>query len=275
MASTPALGHGVGLRPRHYSELLEHGASGIAWFEAISENFFELGGRPLAVLSRVRRDVPVVLHGVGMGLGSTHPPSADYLGRLQGLIERIEPAWISDHVCWGSADGHFTHDLLPIAFTEEMLAVLTARVLSVQDALRRPILLENITAYLRFTQDSLVESDFLNELCSRTSARLLLDLNNVFVNSQNFGFDPREFVGGIRPEFVEQIHLAGHSRLSTLLFDSHVGPVPEPVWSLYRFAVQRFGPVPSLVEWDEDVPELSVLREEAARAAAIEREVLA
>jgi uncharacterized protein len=268
------LGHGIGLRPNHYAELLEHGASGVDWFEAISENFFELGGRPLAVLERVRRDVPVVLHGVGMGIGSMDPPSRHYLQRLLRLAERIEPAWISDHVCWGSVDGRFAHDLLPLPHTPEMLEVVVERVQQVQDELRRPLLLENITAYLRFTSDQISEEELLNELTARTGAGLLLDLNNVYVNSQNLGFDPAAFIDALRPGCVGQFHLAGHTRHPDFILDSHQGPIPEPVWALYRHAVGRFGRVPTLVEWDENVPELALVRAEAELARRVEREVL-
>jgi len=274
MFEVASLGHGIGLRPNHYAELLEVGAAGVEWFEAISENFFELGGRPLAVLERVRRDVPVVLHGVGMGIGSGQPPSASYLRRLLRLAERIEPAWISDHVCWGSVDGRYAHDLLPVPHTEEMLNVIVDRVAQVQDALRRPFLLENITAYLRFVGDDVPEAEFLNELTRRTGSGLLLDVNNVYVNSENLGFDPIAFIEAIRPESVGQIHLAGHTRHSDFILDSHEGPIPEAVWALYRRAVARFGRVSTLVEWDENVPSLSIVRAEAERARAVESEVL-
>jgi uncharacterized protein (UPF0276 family) len=274
MFDVPALGHGIGLRPTHYATLIEQGACGATWFEAISENFFELGGRPLAVLERVRRDVPVVLHGVGMGLGSTEPPSAHYLSRLQALAERIQPAWVSDHVCWGSADGHFSHDLLPLPRCEETLALMVERVDRVQHTLGRPLILENITAYLGFRRDHIPESEFLNELTRRSGAGLLLDVNNVYVNSENLGFDPCAFLDALAPESVAQIHLAGHTRNPDFILDSHVGPVPEPVWQLYRRAVQRFGRVPTLIEWDEDVPVLDAVLAEAELARSVERDVL-
>jgi uncharacterized protein (UPF0276 family) len=268
------IGHGIGLRPPHYGRLLEHGALGASWFEAISENFFELGGRPLAVLERVRLDVPVVLHGVALGIGSADPLSGPYLARLARLIERIEPAWVSDHLCWGSADGHYSHDLLPIVYTEESLAHVVERVERVQERLGRRILLENITSYLGFTASTIPEWEFLNEVTRRTGAALLLDVNNVFVTGHNLGFDARAYLAAIRPGSVAQLHLAGHSPQPDFILDSHVGPVPEVVWDLYRVALGRFGRVPTLVEWDEAVPELEVVLAEARRAAAIEREVL-
>jgi len=266
--------HGIGLRPRHYAELLAHGASGAEWFEAISENFFELGGRPRAVLERVRRDVPVVLHGVALGVGSADPLSDGYLARLERLIQHIEPAWVSDHVCWGSADGHYSHDLLPIVYTEESLAHVARRVLVVQTRLKRRLLLENVTAYLRFAASELSEWEFLNELTQRTGAGLLLDVNNVYVTSQNLGFDPFRYIAELRRGSVGQIHLAGHTVHPSFLLDSHVGPVPECVWELYRHALRCHGSVPTLVEWDEAVPELEVVLAEARRARTIEAEVL-
>jgi uncharacterized protein (UPF0276 family) len=274
MLDLPALGHGIGLRPPHYAELLRDGARGVEWFEAISENFFEIAGRPLAVLERVRRDVPVVLHGVALGLGSADPLSNDYLARLGRLIERVEPAWVSDHLCWGSADGHYAHDLLPIVYTEESLEHVVARVDTVQAALGRRILLENISAYLRFAESAIPEWEFLNEVTRRTGAGLLLDVNNVLVTGRNLGFDPDLYLRQIRPGSVGQIHLAGHTPQPDFILDSHVGPVPESVWELYRTSLSLFGRVPTLVEWDEAVPEIEVVLTEARRARAIEREVL-
>jgi uncharacterized protein (UPF0276 family) len=272
--SLPALGHGIGLRPTHYSRLLEQGAAGVAWFEAISENFFELGGRPRAVLERVRRDVPVVLHGVALGIGSADPLSEEYLRSLERLIEHIEPAWVSDHLCWGSADGRYSHDLLPIVYSEEALEHVVERVERVQSRLRRRLVLENITAYLRFADSHIPEQEFLNELTRRTGAGLLLDVNNVYVNSRNLGFDARAYLDALRPDSVRQIHLAGHTVQPDFILDSHVGPVPDPVWELYRHALRRLGSVPTLVEWDEAVPELDVVLGEARRARAIEQEEL-
>jgi uncharacterized protein len=272
--SFAALGHGIGLRPPHYSRLLEQGAAGVSWFEAISENFFELGGRPRAVLERVRRDVPVVLHGVALGIGGADPLNDEYLRLLERLIEHIEPAWVSDHLCWGSVDGHYSHDLLPIVYSEAALEHVVERVQRVQERLRRRILLENITAYLRFAESSIPEPAFLNEVTHRTGAALLLDVNNVYVNSQNLGFDARAYLDELRPSSVLQIHLAGHTVQPDFILDSHVGPVPDPVWDLYRHALGRFGRVPTLVEWDEAVPELDVVLAEASLAADVEKEVL-
>jgi len=274
MFDVPHLGHGIGLRPTHYAELLKHGARGVDWFEAISENFFEDGGRPLAVLDRVRLDVPVVLHGVALGIGSADPISDEYLGRLRRLIARVDPAWISDHLCWGSSDGHYSHDLLPIPYTDEALDHVATRVCEVQDKLGRPILLENISAYVAFRDSAIPEWEFLNELTAHTGCGLLLDVNNVYVTSQNLGFDPEAYIRSLRSSSVGQIHLAGHTRQPEFILDSHVGPVPGQVWDLYRLAVRHFGRVSTLVEWDEAVPALPVVLNEAARARRIESEVL-
>jgi len=274
MFDVPMLGHGIGLRPAHYAQLLEAGARGVDWFEAISENFFEDGGRPLAVLDRVRLDAPVVLHGVAMNLGSADGISEDYLSRLERLIARADPAWVSDHLCWGSAAGHYAHDLLPLPYTEEALAHVAARIHRVQERLGRAIVIENISAYVAFRQSAIPEWQFLNELHERTGCGILLDVNNVFVTSRNLGFDAGAYVRAIAPSAVAQIHLAGHTEQPDFILDSHTGPVPDPVWDLYRLAVQCFGRVSTLVEWDEAVPALPVVLAEASRAREIEREVL-
>jgi uncharacterized protein (UPF0276 family) len=268
------LGHGVGLRSRHFAELLDRGARDAAWFEVISENYFEPGGRPWAVLDRLRRDAPVVMHGVSLGVGNTDCPDDDYLQLLKATARRIEPAWISDHLCWGAVDGHYAHDLWPLPYTEEALAHVVARVTRTQDALGQAILLENVSTYVEFAESSMPEWVFLVEVAKRAGCGILLDVNNVYVNATNLGFDPDLYLSSIPPELVGQLHLAGHTDCGTHILDSHLGPVPDAVWALYRSAVARFGRVPTLVEWDEQVPAYDVLLAEAARAASIEREVL-
>jgi uncharacterized protein (UPF0276 family) len=271
MGAVMPLGHGIGLRTQHYPHLLEHGPGGVPWFEAISENFFEPGGRPWFVLERVRSAAEVVLHGVSLGVGGTDPPSSAYLAQLRGVIERIEPAWVSDHLCWTSFGGRHTHDLLPLPYTEESLAHVVERVKRVQEALGRRILLENVSSYVTFSESTIPEWEFLDAVAKQTGAGILLDVNNVVVSAKNHGFDAVRFVDAITPEHVAQIHLAGHTDKGDWLLDSHVGPVPSSVWALYRRAVRRFGRIPSLVEWDADVPAFEVVVQEAARAAAIER----
>jgi uncharacterized protein (UPF0276 family) len=269
------LGHGVGLRPSHYAWLLEHGAAGVEWFEVISENCFGAGGRPWAVLERIRDEVPLVLHGVGMGLGDARGPGEAYLARLREVIAALSPAWVSDHLCWGSVDGVWTHDLLPIPYREDTLAHVCAQVDRVQGILRRRLLLENITSYLQWRTSEMSEGEFLAQLVHRTGCGVLLDVNNLVVNATNLGLDPIATLEALPPGSVGQIHLAGHTRYPDgSAIDTHVGPVPDAVWAVYRAALLRFGPVPTSVEWDEDVPPLEVVLAEAARAGGIERDLL-
>ena len=268
------LGHGVGLRSRHFGEVLERGAGGAAWFEVISENYFEPGGRPWAVLERLRRDVPIVMHGVSLGIGNTDRPDDRYLHLLKTAARRIEPAWISDHLCWGAVDGHYAHDLWPLPYTEEALSHVVSRVTRTQESLGQAILLENVSTYVEFAESAMPEWVFLTEVAKRAGCGILLDVNNVYVNAINLGFDPDLYLSSIPPELVGQLHLAGHTDCGTHLLDSHVGPVPDPVWALYRTAIALFGRVPTLVEWDEQVPAYDVLLAEPGRAAAIEREVV-
>lgn len=266
-----ALGHGVGLRNRHYGAFLEQHPT-VDFIEAISENFMGLGGRPRAVLEQVRRDRPVVLHGVSLGIGSVEPLDKAYLATWKRLVDELEPALVSDHLCWGRAHGHHSHDLWPVPYTEESLALIVDRVRQVQDVLGRRILLENVSSYLEFRASELTEWDFLAELCRRADCGLLLDVNNVYVSSRNHGFDPRTYLDAIPVERVGQFHLAGHQDRGHLVIDTHEGHVSEAVWALYRHAVRRFGDVSCLIEWDEGVPELEVLLAEAAMAKSVAAE---
>lgn len=264
------LGHGIGLRTAHYRHVLEQGASGPDWFEVISENFFEPGGRPWAVLERVRQQAPVVLHGVSLGIGNVEPLAADYLSSLEALIQRVEPAWVSDHLCWGGYGGHYAHDLLPLPCSEEALAHVVERVARVQERLGRQILLENVSSYVAFRASTLPEWEFLAEVARRADCGILLDVNNVLVSAHNHGFCAEAYVDALPGDRIGQIHLAGHTDAGTHLFDSHVGPVPDAVWALYQRVLGRIGPVPTLVEWDEAVPSFEVVAGEARRAAALE-----
>ncbi len=268
------LGHGVGLRTRHFAQLLA-APPPVDWVEAISENFMAEGGRPLTVLEKVRRDVPVVLHGVALSIGAVDPLSERYLDALARLVRRIEPALVSDHLCWGTHRGSYVHDLLPLPYTEEALAHVAARVGAVQDRLGRPLLLENPSAYVAARGSSMTEWEFLAALCRRAGCGVLLDVNNVWVSSRNLGFDPDAWLDGIPADRVGYVHLAGHTDRGRFLLDSHAAPVPPEVWALYRRAVRRFGRVPALVEWDDAVPPLETLVAESRRAAEIEEEELA
>ena len=272
-SSRPFIGHGVGLRTRHFGRALD-GELDVDWIEVVSENFFGAGGRPLAVLERVREAVPVVLHGVSLGVGSVDAPNPEYLDKLRALIDRVEPAWVSDHLCWASYHGVHTHCLLPLPLTEACLAAVAERVARTQDALGRQILIENVSSYLTFTASELSEAEFLAQLCERTDCLLLLDLNNVLVSCHNHGWQPRAYLDEIPGERVWQVHLANHSDRKHYKFDSHLGAVPEEVWALYAEALRRWGPISSLVEWDEDTPAWPELRAEQQKAAQLCREVL-
>ncbi len=272
-STRPRLGHGVGLRRPHFQRVLS-APTGVDWFEVISENFMVDGGRPLDVLDRVRADYPVVLHGVSLSIGSADPLDCGYLDRLAALAERVEPAWISDHLCWTGVGGRNAHDLLPLPYTDEALAHVASRVAQVQERLGRPIALENVSSYLTYTASRLSEWEFLAEVSRRAGCGILLDVNNIYVSSVNHGFDPVRYLDGIPADRVWQFHLAGHSDQGRYLLDTHDHPVPDPVWDLYRRAVERFGPVPTLVEWDDRIPEWDVLEAESARARRLQEEIL-
>jgi uncharacterized protein (UPF0276 family) len=272
MEGFPRLGQGLGLRPPHYAQVAA-GAAAVDWLEVISENFMNPGGNPRRVLRAVRERYPVVLHGVSLSLGSVDPLDQRYLDRLAELAAEIEPAWISDHLCWSSFGGHTGHDLWPMPFTEEALDHVSARVQQVQERLGRRILVENVSSYLEFTASHMSEWEFLSELGRRADCGLLLDVNNVYVSARNHGFSAEAFLEGIPVERVGQMHLAGHRDEGTHLLDTHDHPICDPVWQLYRRAVQRFGPVATLIERDDDIPPLDELVAESRRAAAITAEV--
>jgi uncharacterized protein (UPF0276 family) len=271
--AVPFLGHGVGLRPKHYPAL-RNGTARVDWFEVISENFMIAGGLPLAALDRARAVAPVALHGVSLSIGSTDPLDEGYLRALRALAARVEPAWISDHLCWSGAGGHHAHDLLPLPYTEEALDHVVARVVAVQDRLGRPILLENVSSYLTFVHSTIPEWEFLGAVAERADCGLLLDVNTVHVSARNHGFAATDFLAGLPGDRIGQIHLAGHTDMGAYLFDTHDGPVSEPVWDLYSDVVRRFGRVSTLVEWDDHVPALEVVCAEAERARAAEAEAL-
>jgi uncharacterized protein (UPF0276 family) len=273
MRDFPHIGHGIGLRPPHYQALLASRPA-IDWVEIISENFLVAGGNPRAVLRQVRERLPVVMHGVSLSLGSVDPLDEAYLDSLDVLAREIEPAWVSDHLCWSSFGGHTGHDLWPLPFTEESLAHVAARVSAVQERLRRPLLVENVSSYLRFAHSAMTEWDFLAALTERTGCGVLLDVNNIFVSAHNHGFDAQAFLDGIPVGRVGQIHLAGHRDEGTHLLDTHDHPVCDGVWDLYAAAIARFGGVATLIERDDDIPPLPELVAESQRAAAVEKQVL-
>src|SRR5262245_42395432 len=269
----PYLGHGIGLRTKHYPRILD-GTARTDWFEVISENFMIRGGRPLAVLERARAVAPVVLHGVSLSLGAVDPPPRAYLDGLTALAERVEAAGVAGHLCWGRLGGPHAHDPLPLPYTEEAMDVVVDHVRRVQDRLRRRILVENVSSYVAFRHSTMPEWEFLAGVAERADCGILLDVNNVWVSARNHGFSPEAYVDALPPARIGQFHLAGHQDHGTHLLDTHDHPVSDAVWGLYRHAVARFGPVSSLVEWDDDVPPLDRLLAEAELARAAEAEVL-
>jgi uncharacterized protein (UPF0276 family) len=273
MRDFPHLGHGIGLRPPHYAAVLAERPP-VDWFEVISENFMVDGGNPRRVLRQVRERYPIVLHGVSLSLGSVDPLDQAYLDRLATLAGEVEPAWVSDHLCWSSFGGHTGHDLWPLPFTEEALEHVVARVQRVQERLGRRILIENVSSYVQFTASGLTEWEFLAALAERADCGLLLDVNNVYVSARNHGFDAGTFLAGIPRDRVGQFHLAGHSDHGTHLLDTHDHPVCDPVWRLYGQALERFGAAATLIERDDDIPPLAEVLAESRRAAEIERAVL-
>ncbi len=267
-------GFGLGLRPEHYRAFAAGGPA-VEWLEIVSENFLVPGGKPLAFLDEVRSRYPMAMHGVSLSVAGPGPLDEEYLAALLRLARRVEPAWISDHLCWTGPGSTTLHDLLPVPFTKEALRHLCPRIQHVQEALRRPLVLENVSTYLRFEGDEMAEWEFLAALVEATGCALLLDVNNVYVNAVNHGFDARRFLDALPAAAVRQIHLAGHSRQGGLLVDTHDAPVCEAVWRLYEHAVARFGPVPTMIERDDRIPpveellaELDVARARAARALA-------
>lgn len=266
------LGFGAGLRAEHYEDVL-CGARGAQWFEAITENYMDTQGRPLAVLEAVRRDHPVALHGVALSIGSSDPLDEDYLRSLAALVERVEPAIVSDHLCWSGVDGRQLFDLLPLPLDDETLAHVVERVKRVQDFLGRRLLLENPSTYLAWRSSTIPEPQFLAELAERADCGLLLDVNNVYVSSVNLGFDPLDYIDAIPAHRVGQVHLAGFSDMGSYLFDTHSQPVSDAVWWLYAYTLERMGPLTTMVEWDAEIPAWSRLVEEVDRARAVHERV--
>ncbi|HEY7925372.1 MAG TPA: DUF692 domain-containing protein [Vicinamibacteria bacterium] len=261
----PDLGIGIGLRTVHFGEILS-GRPALDWFEVLSENFMDTGGRPLFVLDRVAERYPVALHGVSLSVGSTDALDRGYLQKLKALAKRTRARWISDHLCWTGVLGRNTHDLLPLPYDRATLRHVTRRVKQVQDALERPLVLENPSSYLEYARSTMTEWEFLSELCDATGCGLLLDVNNVYVSSYNHGFDPRQYIDGIPADRVVQVHLAGHTNEGTHILDTHSGRAIPQVWKLYERLVARTGPVSTLFEWDASIPPLAAVVREAAKA---------
>ena len=269
---------GIGLRKQHHLDVLE-AMPRVGWFEAHSENYFSDGGPHIDCLERIREQYPLSLHGVGLSLGSTDPLNADHLESLRRTVDRFQPALISEHLSWSSAGGRFANDLLPLPYTEEALRHVSARISTVQDRLGRQILIENVSSYLQFQCSRIAEWDFLAGVAAESGCGILLDINNIYVAAHNHGTDCARYLEAIPRAAVQELHLAGHTPVRLegreLLIDTHDGPVSDPVWALYREALLRYGPVPTLIEWDAHIPELGTLVAEADKANAMQRKVYA
>jgi uncharacterized protein (UPF0276 family) len=261
-------GFGLGLRTDHYGDFVA-APQGVDWLEIISENYLVDGGKPLHFLDRIRRDYPMVMHGVSLSIGSSDVLDQSYLRQIKALAERIEPAWVSDHLCWTGTDSVNLHDLLPLPYNEAALQHLAPRVAQVQEVLGRPLVLENVSSYVRYRADEMSEWEFICELVARTGCEILLDVNNVYVSSVNHGFDPHRFIDAMPAAAVRQIHLAGHEDHGTYIIDTHDHPVCAAVWDLYAHTLQRLGPVPTMIERDDNIPPLSELIDELDVARAL------
>ena len=271
--SRPFLGFGLGLRTDHYQHVIEHRPQ-VDWFEIISENYMVPGGKPLANLDKIRADYPMVMHGVSMSIGSTDPLNQGYLEKLKGLVERVAPLWVSDHLCWTHVDQVNSHDLLPLPYDEATINHLADRISQVQDFLGRPILIENLSSYVSYTQSDMPEWAFVSEIVKRSGCYLLLDINNIFVSAHNHHFKPETYIDGVPSERVMQFHLAGHSYNGDMIIDTHDHDVCDTVWALYEYALRRFGAVSTMIERDDNIPPFTELRAELAIAEAIAAKTL-
>ncbi len=269
----PYLGYGLGLRPEHYEEIISNWPD-VDWFEILSENYMVDGGKPLYFLDKVRSRYPVVMHGVSLSIGGSDPLDRDYLRRLKTLAERVQPQWISDHLCWTGIGGKQMHDLLPMPYTEEAVAHVANRVAQVQEFLGRRILLENVSSYVTYRHSVMSEADFLREIAERADCLILLDVNNVYVDASNHEFDPRAYLEDIPSERVYQFHLAGHSHNANLIVDTHDDSVIDLVWDLYAEAVRRFGRVSTMIERDAHIPPLRELLKELEQARRVAEPIL-
>jgi uncharacterized protein (UPF0276 family) len=273
-APLPCLGYGLGLRSAYYQQILEQSPP-VDWFEVVSENFMVQGGKALYYLDAIAERYPVVMHGVSLSIGGPHALDPDYLDQLKLLAERVKPAWISDHLCWSRGNAHQLHDLLPLPYTEESLYYVAGRVRQVQDALQRPLVLENVSSYVRGASDDFSEWEFLEALSRLSDCELLLDVNNVYVSSRNHGFDPWTFIQGLPANKIRQLHLAGHSDYGSYVIDTHDHPVSDPVWTLYQQTLEHLGPVATLLERDDHLPPFEELLTELQKARELGDSVLA
>jgi len=268
-------GFGLGLRVEHYRDFADGPPQPVDWLEILSDNYLVPGGKPLHFLDRIRADYPMVMHGVALSIGSSDALDLDYLRDLRALADRVEPGWISDHLCWTGVDHQNLHDLLPMPYTEAMLRHLEPRIAQAQELLGRPLVLENVSSYITYAEDEMPEWDFIATLARRSGCQLLLDVNNVFVSSVNHGFDARTFIDAIPAEHVVQIHLAGHEDQGDLLIDTHDHPVRREVYELYAHTIKRLGPVPTMIERDDRIPPLAELIAELDQVRSVAADALA
>jgi len=264
------LGFGLGLRPEYYQHILETNPP-VDWFEVISENYMVAGGNPLYYLDQIRLDYPIVMHGVSLSIGSCDPLDMNYLKQLKQLKQRLEPRWLSDHLCWTGVDGMNLHDLMPLPYTQETIRHVVERISQVQDYLGCQILLENVSSYVTYRESDMQEWEFITEIAQQSDCMLLLDINNVFVSAFNHGFDSLAYINGVPINRVKQIHLAGYTDNNSYLIDTHDQPVSLPVWELYEQALKRFGSVPTMIERDDNFPDFTDLLAELEHARSIDR----
>ena len=269
----PSPGFGLGLRPVHYPDFLAR-PQPVEWLEIISENYMVPGGRPMATLDRIRADYPIVMHGVSLSIGSDEPLDRTYLSALKTLADRVEPLWISDHLCWTGINAHNSHDLLPLPYDAPTLQCVVDNIDRVQDYLGRRILIENPSSYVSFRASDRSEWDFLAEMAERADCLLLLDVNNIYVSARNHGFDPLDYLSGLPAARIQQIHLAGHSDMGDYVIDTHDAAVSDAVWDLYARAIAMVGPVATMIERDDDIPPLPTLLCELERARELAQAVL-
>jgi len=271
------LGVGLGLRTVHYDHILKHKPK-VPWFEVISENYMGTlagsGGRAIQILEQFRKDYPIVMHGVSLSIGSKDPLDKAYLKKLKNLAARIEPMWVSDHLCWTGVQGQNLHDLLPLPYTKETISHLVDHIQEVQNFLGRRILMENVSSYVSYEHSEMTEWECLTDVANKADCMILLDVNNIHVSAVNHKFNGIDFLNGIPKNRVGQFHLAGYSDMGTHLIDTHDHPVSDPVWTLYEAAVERFGAVPTLIEWDDHIPAFPRLWQEAKHAERIQKKAL-
>ncbi len=273
MQHSPLSSCGIGLRFQHIEQILAEKPA-IAWLEALTDNYLQVNGVQQEYLCDIAEHYPLTLHGVGLSLGSTEPLNTTYLQQLRYLIDQVKPVYVSDHLCWTHAHGFYSHDLLPLVYNEAAVKQVVQRIQAVQDFLGRQLVVENVSSYLQYQASDLTEWEFVNAVAAQSGCGILLDVNNIYVNAFNHSFDANTYLQAIKPEYVKQIHLAGHEHRGTHILDTHGSAVTGDVWCLYAKAIQRFGAVPTLIEWDQQIPSLAMLLAQAAKADEVQAHVL-